>query len=232
MKLTLVSWLGREFVRLYDEGTPGVGAADATRDLLGRYDAALRPQGLSLDDTVRTRLFTRDRRGRDEGSVVRREMLTGPARSASSSFIAPARLTSDAAVALELVALRPSQPGAAKATQEYEPARAPLRYQVYDGLVFLSGVTSARPTLPEQVAEALAEIGESLARAGSGWERAVLLTCFLDQRQSLAALQQLLRPAIGIAATLPLEYEHVEGFAGEQGLVEIEVTASLAAGPA
>jgi enamine deaminase RidA (YjgF/YER057c/UK114 family) len=227
MRLTTISWLDRELIRLYDEGTPGLDAAHATRDLLGRYDTALRPHGLSLDDTVRTRLFTRDRRGRDEGSVVRRERLTGRARSASSSFIAPARLMSDAAVALELVALRPSQPGAAKATREYEPPRAPLRYQVYDGLVFLSGVTSARPTLAEQVAEALAEIGESLARAGSGWERAVLLTCFLDQRQSLAALQQLLRPAIPIAATLPLECEPVEGFAGEQGLVEIEVTAAV-----
>jgi enamine deaminase RidA (YjgF/YER057c/UK114 family) len=228
MELTLVSRLDREFVRLYDEGTPGDGAADATRDLLGRFDAALRPYRLSLDDTVRTRLFTRDRPGRDQGSVVRREMLSDRARSASSSFIAPARLISDAAVALELVALRPSQPGAAKATQEYEPPRAPLRYQVYDGLVFLSGVTSVRPTLAEQVAEALAEIGESLARAGSGWERAVRLTCFLDQGQPLAALQQLLRPAIPIPATLPLAAEHVEGFAGEQALVEIEVTAGLA----
>src|SRR5262245_19580923 len=216
MTLTLVSWPDRELVRLYDEGTPGLDAAHATRDLLGRFDAALRLYGLSLDDTVRTRLFTRDRRGRDEGSAVRREILSGRARSASSSFIAPARLISEATMALELVALRPSQPGAAKATQEYEPPRAPLRYQVYDGLAFLSGVTSTRPTLAEQVAEASAEIGESLARAGSGWERAVRLTCFLDQRQPLATLQQLLRPAIPIPATLPLECEHVEGFAGEQ----------------
>jgi enamine deaminase RidA (YjgF/YER057c/UK114 family) len=227
MELRVASWLDREFVRLYDEGTPGLDAAHATRDVLGRFDAALRSHGLSLDDTVRTRLFTRDRPARDQGSTVRREILSGRARSSSSSFIAPARLISEATVALELVALRPSQPGAAKATQEYEPPRAPLRYQVYDGLVFLSGVTSTRPTLAEQVAEAVAEIGESLTRAGSGWDRAVRLTCFLDQGQPLAALQQLLRPAIPIPATLRLECEHVEGFAGERALVEIEVTASV-----
>ena len=56
MRLTLVSWLDRELVRLYDEGTPGRSAADATRDLLGCFDAALQPYRLSLDDTVRTRL--------------------------------------------------------------------------------------------------------------------------------------------------------------------------------
>jgi enamine deaminase RidA (YjgF/YER057c/UK114 family) len=229
MRLTVVSWLDRELVYLDGEGTAGLGAAEATRDLLGRFDAALRPYGLSLADTVRTRLFTRDRPSRDAGSVVRRELLTGPARSASSSFVAPTRLTSDAAVALELVALRPRQRGAAKATLEYEPPRAPLRYQVYDGLAFLSGVTSARPTLAEQVAEVLAEIGESLARAGSGWERAVRLSCFLHQDQPVAALQQLLRPAVPVPPTLPLECEHVAGFAGEQCLVEIEVTVSVQA---
>ena len=66
MRLTIFSWLEREFIGLSGEGNPGVGAAEATRDLLGRFDAQLKTQGLSLDHTMRTRLFAKDRLSRDQ----------------------------------------------------------------------------------------------------------------------------------------------------------------------
>ena len=70
MRLTIFSWLEHEFVRVYGEGRPGLPVAEATRDLLGRMGADLATQGLSLDDVVRTRLFARDRAGRDAGAGV------------------------------------------------------------------------------------------------------------------------------------------------------------------
>ncbi len=225
MRLILFSWLDHEFVGLSAEAEAGLGAAEGLRALLGRVDAALAGQGLSLANTVRTRLFGRDRAGREQAAAARRERLGGEARSVSSSFVAPARLESSAAVGLELLAMRPSG-GAAKTLREYDPSRAPLRYLSYDSLLFLSGVTSERPTLEQQVAEIVAEIGESLAQAGATWERVALTSCFLRRDQDHATLRRLLREAVpGLSS--PLECELVDGFAGEEGLLEIEVTAAL-----
>jgi enamine deaminase RidA (YjgF/YER057c/UK114 family) len=224
MRLRIFPWLGREYVRLWGEGQPGLGTADATRELLGRFAVELAPHGLSLDDTVRTRLFAPDRAARDAGSAARREVLSNRARSVSSGLIAPAVIDSGAAVALELILLRPRQAGAQKLLREYDPPRTPLRYLVLDSLFFASGATMPGATLAEQVADTLAEHGESLAMAGLSWEKAVLISCFLHRGESVDALRQALRQAAPVA-DVPLEYELVEGFAGEGRLVEIEVTA-------
>jgi enamine deaminase RidA (YjgF/YER057c/UK114 family) len=226
MRLTIFSWLNRDFIGLTGEGNPELGAAEATRDLLARFDALLRTQGLSLDNTVRTRLFARDRPSREQGSAARRQLLSSKARGSSSSFVAPGLFDSRAVVALDLLAMRPGHPGAEKTVQDYDPPRAPLRYLIYDSVVFLSGVTSGQAALEAQVAEALAEIGESLAHAGSSWERAVLVSCFLHSSQNVSTLRQLLRQSVPGGSTR-LECEFVEGYASEGCLIEVEVTAVL-----
>jgi enamine deaminase RidA (YjgF/YER057c/UK114 family) len=223
MRLTLFNWLDHEFVALSGEGAPGLGAGEATRELLGRFAAVLGTHGLSLDDTVRTRLFTTDRPGRDQGSGVRRERLSGQARSVSSSFIAPRLFDSPATVALDLLAMRLSQAGAAKTLVEYEPPRAPLRYLTWESAVFLSGVTCTQGALAEQVATIQAEHGETLSMAGSGWDRVALVSCFLHSSQDVGALRQALAGTVPAAARV--EVELVEGFASEGCLIEIELTA-------
>ena len=225
MRMTVFSWLGREFVRLSGEGAPGLGAGDATRELLGRFEGQLRSRGLSLADTVRTRLFAPDGPSRERASAARRELLSGPARSVSSSFVAPTAFDSMASVALDLLAARPSAAGAAKTQREYDPPRAPLRYLDYDGLVYLSGVTGVEGPLAEQVPQALAEIGETLAMAGTGWDRAIWVSCFLHRRENVDAFQRLLREAVPLGTAL-LECELVEGYASEGPSIEIEVTAT------
>jgi enamine deaminase RidA (YjgF/YER057c/UK114 family) len=224
MRQTLITWLDHEFVALSGEGAPGLGASEATRELLGRFDAVLRTQGLSLDDTVRTRLFTTDRPSREQGSNVRRERLSNRARSVSSSFIAPRLFDSPASVALDLLAMRPGQPGAPKTQQEYDPPRAPLRYLDYDSVIFLSGVTSAEGALDQQVAVILAELGETLAIADSAWDRVVLVSCFLHSSQEVGTLRRLLGDVLS-SGDARLEVEYVEGYASEGCLLEIELTA-------
>jgi enamine deaminase RidA (YjgF/YER057c/UK114 family) len=224
MRSTIFSWLDREFIGLSGEGKPELGAGEATRELLGRFGQQLEAHGLSLDDAVRNRLFARDRSSWQEGSPARRDLLSNGARTVSSSFIDPGRFDSAAAVALDLLAMRPRQPGATKTAREYDPPRPPLRYLDYDSVVFLSGVTSEAARLEAQVAEILAEIGESLAMAGTAWDRVVLLSCFLQRGQSVSALQGLLRQSIP-GGVPRLECELVEGFAGEAYSIEIEATA-------
>jgi enamine deaminase RidA (YjgF/YER057c/UK114 family) len=224
MRSTIFSWLEHEFVRVYGEGRVGLAVPEATRELLGRIGAELATHGLSLDDVVRTRLFARDRAGRDQGSAARREIMSNRARSSSTGVFAPAVFNSDAPVAVEVLAMRPRQAGAQKRLQEYDPPRTPLRYLVLESIFFGSGETGPGATLDEQVAAVMGEHGESLAHAGTSWERAVLISCCLQRSQSPAALRQALQRAAPVAA-VPLECELVEGFAGEGRLVEIEVTA-------
>lgn len=169
MRKLVYEWLGREFVALSAEGRPELGVAEQARDLFRRFDEELRGLGLSLDDTVRTRLWGRERASRDEGSRERVAALAGRARSASSSYIAPAHFDSDAQVAVDLYAMRPRRSGLEKALVEYDPPIVPLRYLAWDQVVVLSGVTAVLPTLADQVADILPRIEASLADADAGW---------------------------------------------------------------
>src|SRR5215204_7303411 len=147
MRMTVNSWRGREIVALSAEGRAALDPAEQTRDIFDRLDGALRGLSLSLDDTIRTRLWARDRASRDVGSKARVAILSGAARSASSSFIAPDFFESEAAIAIQLWTMRPTTPGSKKALVEYDPPIVPLRYLKRDGLVALSGMTSVLPDL-------------------------------------------------------------------------------------
>ncbi len=226
MRTTCLSSLGREFVALACEGQPSSTIAHQAGDIFERMDQELRALGLSLADTVRTRLWGRDRPSRDEGSAERARRLAGPARSASSSYVAPDFFASDARVGVELLALRPSRAGASKVAKEYEPPIVPVRYCVYDGLVFLSGVTAVLPTLAEQLADILPRITESLSDAGSSWERVERVSCYLHRSQSLEVLKRLFAQRVDVQIP-QLEYAFVDGYSTEGKLIEIETTARL-----
>ena len=132
MRKRLFLWLGREFIELSAEAKPAAGATEEAQALFRRFDQELRGHGLSLDNTVRTRLWGKDRESRDLGSAERVKILSGKARSASSSFISPSHFDSDARVAVDLLAMRPSRPDLPKVLKEYDPPITPLRYLIYD----------------------------------------------------------------------------------------------------
>jgi hypothetical protein len=96
MRKTIFPWLGSEFVSLSAEAQAGASAGEQARDVFDRFAAELSGEGLSLADTVRTRLWARDRESRDGGSRQRVAVLAGDARSASSSYIALWRTSSRA----------------------------------------------------------------------------------------------------------------------------------------
>src|SRR5947209_2626675 len=108
MDVRLYNWLGKEFIALSAEGRADLKADASMRDLLERFDAVLKDRGLSLDNTVRTRLWGREREDRDTASRERAGILKGPTRSAGSSHISASRIDSDARIAVELWAMRPS----------------------------------------------------------------------------------------------------------------------------
>ncbi|MGH7798652.1 MAG: hypothetical protein ACREQ2_27625, partial [Candidatus Binatia bacterium] len=139
MRKKISTWLGKEFVELCGEAKPATDATIEAQELFRRFDQELRSHGLSLDNTVRSRLWGRDRESRDRGSNERVKILSGKARSASSSYIAPGHFDSPAKVAVDLLAMRPSEPNAPKRIVEYDPPIVPIRFLTYDSVVVLSG---------------------------------------------------------------------------------------------
>jgi len=226
MRKKIFQWLGREFVALSCEGKAEATAAREAREIFRRLDEELRGIGLSLENTVRTRLWGRDRESRNLGSDERVKILSGKARSASSSYISPSHFDSNARVALDLLAMKPSRPGLEKTLKEYEPPIVPLRYLAYDSVVFLSGVTAVLPALPDQLADILPRIAASLTDAGSSWDKAVKVSFFLHRSQKLEILKELFQRTV--KANIPrMEYTFVDGYSAEGKLVEIEVTAAI-----
>lgn len=225
MTKTIFSWLGKEFVALSAEAKAGGTAAEHARQLFRSFGEELKTAGLSLENTVRSRLWGRDRQSRNLGSEERTSALSGKARSASSSYIAPAHFDSSALVALDLLAMRPSSPGVEKILKEYDPPIVPLRFLIYDSIVFLSGVTAVLPTLEEQMADILPRISSSLTDAGSSWDRVVKVSFYLHRSQQVKTLRALFRKTV--AAEIPqMEYALVDGYSAEGKLIEIETTAA------
>jgi len=225
MTKKIFSWMGKEFVALSAEARSGGTAAEQARQLFRSFSEELKSAGLSLDNTVRTRLWGRDRQSRNLGSEERTRALSGNARSASSSYIAPVHFDSDALVGLDLLAMRPSRPGIEKILKEYEPPITPLRYLIYDSVVFLSGVTAVLPTLDNQLADILPRISGSLTDAGTSWERVVKVSFYLHRSQKPETLTALFRKTV--KAGIPqMDYSFVDGYSAEGKLVEIEVTAT------
>ncbi len=222
MRKKIFQWLGREFVSLSSEGKAATATQEAN-EIFRRFDQELRETGLSLDNTVRTRLWGKDRESRNLGSDERVKVLSGKARSASSSYIAPDHFDSNALVALDLLAMSPSRPGLEKILKEYDPPIVPLRYLIYDSVVFLSGVTAVLPTLKDQLADILPRITGSLTDAGSSWNKVAKVSFFLHRSQRLEILKELFKKSVK-AEISQMEYAFVDGYSAAGKLIEIEVT--------
>jgi len=222
----IFNWLEREFIELSSEAKPAANAASEAQELFQRFDQELRNHGLSLDNTVRSRLWGRDRDSRDLGSNERVKVLSGKARSASSSYIAPGHFDSTAKVAVDLIALRPAQSSAQKRIVEYDPPIVPIRFLVYDTVVVLSGVTTVLPTLEEQLNNILPRIQGSLTDAGSSWDKVARVSFYLHRSQTIENLKQLFQRHVKVSIP-QMEYCFVDGYSSEGKFCEVEVTAHV-----
>ncbi len=226
MRKRIFSWLGREFIELSGEARPAASATVEIQELFQGFASELKLHGLSLENTVRSRLWGRDRESRDFGSNERIKTLSGSARSASSSYIAPSHCDSEAKVALDLLAMRPAQPSATKHIVEYDPPIVPIRFLVYDTVVVLSGVTTVLPTLEEQFDNIIPRISGSLKDAGSSWDKVARVSFYLHRSQSLEKLKTIFDRHV--KALVPQrEYCFVDGYSSPGKLCEVEVTATI-----
>jgi enamine deaminase RidA (YjgF/YER057c/UK114 family) len=225
MRSYTLDWIGWEFVGLSCEARGGGTAREQALEAFEQCRQELKKHGLTLNDTVRTRLWSKTRESRDESSAVRVEVLSGPARAASSSFTAPDHFFTDALVGYDILAVKP-RPGIKKVIRENEPPRTPIRYMTLGPLLFLSGQTAVLPTLEMQVTtDILPRITAYLAEAKSGWDRVANVSCYLNRSQSPEELRRLFRKMVPIE---PPRFEivpYTDGYSAERKLVEIEITA-------
>jgi enamine deaminase RidA (YjgF/YER057c/UK114 family) len=91
-------------------------------------------------------------------------------------------------------------------------------------MCFLSGVTTERGSLDEQVAEILPRIRDSLKHAGIPWAQVVRVAAFLHRSQRLDHLERLLRHH-ELPSSMQLVFGIADGYSTPGKLVEIEVTA-------
>ncbi len=227
MKKRIFSWRGREWLELSGEARPGTSVEEETTSLFRSFDQELKAHGLSLENTVRTRLWGRDRETRNLGTAERSKILTGRSKASSSSYISPHRFDSDARVALDLLAMRPSRADAERRPVEFQPRRNYLCYLRYESFVFLSGYTSDAETLEEQVSQVVKAVAGGLIVAGTQFDKLIKLSLFLHRSQNLDTLKELLRRYPPAPNNLQIKFGFVDGFAGEKSLLEVEATALI-----
>ncbi len=211
-------------VHLFVAGRGPGSAADQARTALISAADTLADHGLGLEHVVRTRLWAREGVSRGAASPARPEILSGPARSASSSYVGPDRLPDSVLVAFDVVARRPG-PGETpvKTVVEHDPPQNPIRYLAVQDLVVLTGTTSLAPTLPEQVAQIVTSIVTDLRDAGTGPGGIVELRCYLHRGEDPEVLHDELDRLLPGATAYDVEL--VDGFSTPGKRVELEVTA-------
>ena len=134
---------------------------------------------------------TRD--ARNLGTAARSKILTGSAKAASSSYVSTNRFDSDAKVAVDMLAMKPSRADAERRPVEFQPPRNYLCYLRDDSFVFLSGYTSAAETLETQVPDIIKAVAGGLVVAGSMWDKLVKVSLFLHRSQKLETLKAIAR---------------------------------------
>ena len=224
METKLFSWLGREFVEICGEARAGAPVESATAELFQDCTDVLTPLGLSLDNTVRIRVFGRDRQARTDATAARSKILSGSRRAASSSFISQEWFDSAGSGGLELLAMQPLSSSAQRHPVDFEPPRNYLCYLEFDSLLFFSGFTSEAATLERQVGEVLTTLDGAFAKANTDWSKVVKLSLLLQRGSNVDSVKQILAGADRLAVP-EIEFTFVDGFAGEKYLVEIEATA-------
>jgi enamine deaminase RidA (YjgF/YER057c/UK114 family) len=216
----------REFIALSSEGRLGRTVGEETQELFQRVEKELRESSLSLENTVRIRIWGKDREARNLATSERSKIFTDRTKASSSSYVCPEHFDSSARVALDLIALRPANSSPKRKTVEFDPPRNYLRFLIYDSYLFLSGLTSAGSTLDNQLAQILAEIEVSLTDGGSSWEKVNGASFYLHRSQKVELLKGLMEKKKGVGIP-QMEFCFVDGFASEGRLLEVEITANI-----
>jgi len=120
--------------------------------------------------------------------------------------------------------MRPLSSTAVRNPVDFAPPRNYLCYLDYDSVRFFSGLTSQAATLEQQVSEVLTTLDGAFAKAKTDWSKVVKLSLLLQRGADIDSVRRILTQKISLRVP-DIEFTFVDGFAGENYLVEIEATA-------
>ncbi len=226
MRIEIIHRLGREFLSIAGEA-PELGDPEAEADaLFSRFGEVLSAHGLGLENTIRSRIWAADSEARTACSAARTRTLSGPARAATSSYIAPDHLDSAARVAMDLIALHPA-PGEEKTVTEQDPPHTVIKRLTVGALLVLPGMSCHEGgPIENQAKDILGRITVCLGEAGSGWSDVCDVT-FVHERSVrhhdiFAAFRRETEEMPAHMALLP-----AEGYSRQGPLLEIETMAIM-----
>lgn len=225
MQTRFITTGGTDFIHLFGCGRDGTADAQIGT-LIGEASAALAAQGLALDNAVLHRIFASDRESREGIYETRARLLAGAQRTASSSFVATAKLAPEAMIALEMIAFLPKNPKSRRIV-EFDPPRRYAHYVVQDGWQFLSGMAEGGNNMDAEFARSLRAVETALGREKTNWSRVTEITIFLERGHgSLGWLRERLANALP-AHRARLTVIPVDGLASTDKHIEIEAVARL-----
>lgn len=221
-----IVWGGHGLVGLYGEGRRNRSAAEQLADVFASFDQQLLGLGLTLENAVRHRLWTRDRPARDATNEIRASLITGNRRCATSSFISRDIFASDGDVAVELIAQIPALTPHRRLV-DFTPPRRYAHYIVQDGLLFLSGMAEEGATLDEQFDRAFAEVRRAMTLEKIDWPDVLSAGLFIERGQGEPRwLLNRFRAAVPVVVPY-VDCTPVDGLASSGKHLEIEITARL-----
>ncbi len=226
MRIEASCWLGLDFLSISGEA-PEMGNPEAEADaLFAQFAEVLAAHGLGLENTIRSRIWAADAEARTACSASRTRTLSGSARAATSSYIAPAHLDSAARVAMDLIALNPA-PGEAKTVTEQDPPQGVIKYLTVGALLVLPGMSCNQGgSFEDQAEDILGRVTARLGDAGCGWSEVCEVTFVHEQdiqhHDIIAALHRETGETPSLMSLLP-----AEGYSRPGKLLEIETMAIM-----
>jgi len=176
MRVETIRWLDLELLSISGEAMVSGDPEAEAEALFSEFSQVMESYGLSLENTIRSRIWAADAEARTACSEVRSRTLKGTARAATSSYIAPAHLTEGNRVAMDLIAIF-APTNEAKVVIEQNPLKGVINWLTVGSLLVLPGMScNDGGSFGSQADDILGRITTSLTNAGSRWSDVIEVT--------------------------------------------------------
>lgn len=215
---------GRPFVFLSTTGHGAKGAPEEAGLACNRLTQELEKLGGSIDDVVRTTVFTRNQDCRPAVSEVRKKSFPQAARPASSSIIVHDFSPKDTLIEIDATAILSRGKKYQKRGIEFDPPRRYLKALVVEDVLFVSGAGGRGENIEAQTIDVYERIGDTLKELGSSWDKILLLSCYVKKLEWFDTVHETFQQKIGNRPLL-IDLAMADEFAQPEMLLEVEATA-------
>ena len=215
---------GRPFVFLSTTGSGAKGAYEEASLACNRLNKELEKLGGSIEDVVRTTVFTRNQDCRPEVSEVRKKTFLQATRPASSSIIVHDFAPKDTIIEIDATAILSRGKKYQKRGIEFDPPRPYLKALVVEDLLFVSGAGGRGENIEAQTIAVYERIGDTLKELGSSWDKILLLSCYVKKLEWFDTVHETFQQKIGNKPLL-IDLSMADEYALPEMLLEVEATA-------